>query len=226
MGAGNLLGKLAGSMAIDRAPGMASNFVRQAFDRAVDGAGPLSGAAEAADKRLEEHNGDIAKAIDSLIDSHVRLATAQGFVTNLGGLVTVAVMIPANISGLALLQCHMVAGIAHLQGYDLSDPRVRNAVLACMLGEDTVKGLIKNKKLPSTPMAVATAPGYDAELDQRIATEVATELIGRVAGKRTVTFIARRAPLIGGGVGAVSDGFRTYQVGKFAAKELRARKRP
>ncbi|MDQ3481759.1 MAG: EcsC family protein, partial [Actinomycetota bacterium] len=187
-------------------------------------AGPMRGAAEAADKRLAEHDGNVSEAIDSLIDSHVRLATAQGFVTNLGGLVTVAVMIPANISGLALLQCHMVAGIAHLQGYDLDDPRVRNAVLACMLGEGAVKGLVKNKKLPSTPMAIATAPSHDAELDRRIAAEVAAELIGRVAGKRTVTFIARRAPIIGGGVGAVSDGFRTYQVGRFAARELRARR--
>ncbi len=224
MGAGNLLGRIAGSVATDRAPGLTSNFVRQAFDRAVDGAGPMRGAAEAADKRLAEHDGNVSEAIDSLIDSHVRLATAQGFVTNLGGLVTVAVMIPANISGLALLQCHMVAGIAHLQGYDLDDPRVRNAVLACMLGEGAVKGLVKNKKLPSTPMAIATAPSHDAELDRRIAAEVAAELIGRVAGKRTVTFIARRAPIIGGGVGAVSDGFRTYQVGRFAARELRARR--
>lgn len=224
MGAGNLLGRIAGSVATDRAPGLTSNFVRQAFDRAVDGAGPMRGAAEAADKRLAEHDGNVSEAIDSLIDSHVRLATAQGFVTNLGGLITVAVMIPANISGLALLQCHMVAGIAHLQGYDLDDPRVRNAVLACMLGEGAVKGLVKNKKLPSTPMAIATAPSHDAELDRRIAAEVAAELIGRVAGKRTVTFIARRAPIIGGGVGAVSDGFRTYQVGRFAAKELRARR--
>lgn len=224
MGAGNLLGRIAGSVATDRAPGLTSNFVRQAFDRAVDGAGPMRGAAEAADKRLAEHDGNVSEAIDSLIDSHVRLATAQGFVTNLGGLVTVAVMIPANISGLALLQCHMVAGIAHLQGYDLDDPRVRNAVLACMLGEEAVKGLVKNKKLPSTPMAIATAPSHDAELDRRVAAEVAAELIGRVAGKRTVTFIARRAPIIGGGVGAVSDGFRTYQVGRFAAKELRARR--
>ncbi|MBA2444901.1 MAG: EcsC family protein [Nocardioidaceae bacterium] len=225
MGVGNVLGRIAGSVATDRAPGLASNFVRQAFDRAVDGAGPMRGAAEAADKRLEEHNGNVTEAIDALIDAHVRMATAQGFVTNLGGLLTVAVMIPANISGLALLQCHMVAGIAHLQGYDVTDPRVRNAVLACILGEDTVRGLVKNKKLPSTPMAIATAPSYDFELDRRIASEVAAELIGRVAGKRTVTFIARRAPIIGGGVGAVTDGFRTYQVGKFAAKELRARKR-
>ncbi|MEJ7743154.1 MAG: EcsC family protein [Nocardioidaceae bacterium] len=225
MGAGNVLSRLAGSVATDRVPGLAAGFVRQAFDRAVDGTGPLRGAAEAADKRLAEHNADIDEAIDALVDAHVRMATAQGFVTNLGGLVTVALMIPANISGLALLQCHLVGGIAHLRGYDLADPRVRNAVLACILGEDTVKSLVKNKKLPSTPMAIATAPGYDAELDQRIASEVAAELIGRVAGKRTISVIARRTPLVGGGVGAVSDGFRTYQIGRFAKKELRSRKR-
>ena len=42
----------------------------------------------------------------------------------------------------------MVAGIAHLRGYDLDDPRVRNAILACLLGEDAVKSLVKKRKLP------------------------------------------------------------------------------
>ena len=42
---------------------------------------------------------------------------------------TVAITIPANITGLALIQCRMIAGIAHLRGYDLDDPRVRNAIL-------------------------------------------------------------------------------------------------
>ena len=68
----------------------------------------------------------------------MRYAGAQGFVTNLGGLVTAAVTIPANITGLALIECRMIAGIAHLRGYDLDDPRVRNAILVCMLGEDEV----------------------------------------------------------------------------------------
>ena len=74
-----------------------------------------------------------------VIENHVRYAGAQGFVTNLGGLATAAVALPTNITGLALIQCRMVAGIAHLRGYDLDDPRVRNAILACILGEDAVK---------------------------------------------------------------------------------------
>ena len=225
MGAGAIVGKVLGASATRRAPGLAGNFVRQAFDRAVDGVGPLKGAADAADARLAECDGDAEKAIDKLIDSHVRLAGAQGFATNLGGLVTMAVTIPANISGLALLQCHLVAGIAHLRGYSLTDPRVRNAVLACILGADTVTALVKEHRLPGAPMVIATAPHHDPELDQRIATEVATALISQVAGKRTAAFVGRRVPVIGGGVGALTDGYDTYKVGRYAAKELRQRPR-
>jgi uncharacterized protein (DUF697 family) len=210
-------------VAIRTAPGLAANFVRLAFDRAVDGVGPLRGAAASADHQLAEHGGDVDRAVRALVDSHVRLAGIQGFVTNIGGLVTMAVTIPANISGLALLQCHLVAGIAHLRGYDLDDARVRNAVMACLVGEDGVKALVRSRKLPSSPMAIATAPHHDPALDHKIASEVAGELIARVAGKRTIAMIARRTPVLGGGVGAVTDGFATYQVGRYAANQLKPR---
>ena len=93
------------------------------------------------------------------------MAGAQGFLTNIGGLVTMPVAVPANIAGLALLQCRMVAGIAHLRGYDLEDKRTRNAILASLLGEERMLALIKKKKLPGTPMALATAPVHDPHLE-------------------------------------------------------------
>ena len=217
-------GRLVAPIALKATPGLASGFVRQAFDRAVDGTGPLRGAAEAADRRLVDHEGKVAPAIGALVDAHVKLAGAQGFVTNLGGFVAMTVTVPANVSGLALLQCHMVGGIAHLRGYDLADPRVRNAVMACMLGRDTVKRLVKKGTLPSSPMAIATAPAYDPSLDDRIAAEVASELLTRVAGKRGAAALVKKMPLVGGGIGAVTDGLLTFQVGQYAAKELRSRR--
>ncbi len=226
MGASNIVAKVMGASAAKRAPELAAGFVRQAFDRAVDGAGPLKGAAEAADQKLADCDGDVDEAISKLLDSHVRLAGVQGFVTNLGGLVTMAMAIPANITGLALLQCHLVAGIAHLRGYSLTDPRVRNAILACILGDDGVKSLVKDRRLPGAPMLIATAPHHDPELDHQIASEVATALITQVAGKRTAAVVGRRMPLIGGGVGAVTDGWDTYRVGRYAAQELKQRPRP
>jgi len=224
MGKSKVAGKLVAPIALKAAPAITSSFVRQAFDRAVDGVGPLKGAAESADHRLAQHDGKVDKAIGSLVDSHVQLAGIQGFLTNIGGLVALTVTVPANISGLALLQCHMVGGIAHLRGYDLEDPRVRNAVLACMLGGDTIQHLLKRKKIPTSPMAMATAPTYDPNLDDRITAEVASELLARVAGKRTVAALGRKVPIVGGGFGAVADGYATYQVGRYAAKDLRSRR--
>jgi hypothetical protein len=207
------------------APRLTTNVVFEALDKAIKGVGPLAGAAAAAEKQLAEKPGDIDRAVHEVIELNVRLAGLQGFVTNIGGLVTATVTIPANIAGMALVQCRMVAGIAHLRGYDLNDPRVRNAILACLLGEDTVKVAVKKKRIPARPLAIATAPTYDPELNRIMAAEVTSELITKVAGKRLAVTIGRRVPVVGGIVGAGADGYATWRIGRYADRELILRKR-
>src|SRR3954467_10941927 len=152
------LGKQLAPRIGELAPGLTTTFVREALHRAIAGVGPLPPASKAAEAQLREQKGDVERAVHEVIENHVRYAAAQGFLTNVGGMVTVALTIPTNITGLALIQSRMIAGIAHLRGYDLQDPRVRNAVLATMIGEDGVNTLIKKRKLPAPPMALATAP--------------------------------------------------------------------
>ena len=207
------------------APQATAGFVHQALERAIRGVGPLDAAALAAEKHLDDANGDVDAAIKQVIESHVRLAGAQGFATNIGGLVTMAVTVPANVAGLALIQCRMVAGIVHLRAYDLEDPRVRNAILACLMGEEKLLALIKQKKLPGTPMALATAPVHDPHLNGVVANEVAAELFTKVAGKRIATTVGRRVPVVGGLVGAGTDGYATWQVGRYVDREFLARRR-
>jgi hypothetical protein len=225
MGIGSSLGKSLAPQVQRLAPELTASFVHEALTRAIRGVGPLPPAAEAADKQLAEQKGDVERGVHEVIENHVRYAGAQGFVTNLGGLVTAALTIPANVSGLALIQCRMVAGIAHLRGYDLDDPRVRDAILACMLGEETVRKLVKRRKLPAPPMAIATAPTHDPHLDSVMAAEVASELITRVAGKRIATTVGRRVPVVGGVIGMGADAFATWQVGRYADRELLPRTR-
>lgn len=225
MGIGGSLGKALAPQVQRLAPEMTANFVHEALTRAVNGAGPLPGAAHAAEKQLTEQGGDVDAAVHELVENHVRYAGLQGFATNLGGLVTAAVTIPANIAGLAMLQARMVAGIAHLRGYDLEDRRVRNAILATMLGEDTVVSLVRKKVLPAPPMAIATAPAYDPHLDRLVAAEVTSELLTRVAGKRVASTVGRRVPVIGGLVGAGADGYATWKIGRYADRELLPRPR-
>ncbi len=202
------------------APGVTAAFVREALHRAIHGIGPLAPAYAAADKQLAEQRGDVDRAIREVIENHVRYAGAQGFLTNLGGLATMAFTVPTNISGLALVECRMIAAIAHLRGYDLDDPRVRNAVLVCLLGEEPVRRLVSERKLPAPPMALATAPAHDPSIDRVISAEVAADLVAKVAGKKLVVTVGRRIPLVGGLVGMGADGYATWKIGRYADREL------
>jgi hypothetical protein len=202
------------------APELTTTFVREALVRAINGIGPFPPAARAAEKQLAEQRGDVERGIHEVIENHVRYAGAQGFVTNLGGLAMMTVMVPANISGLALVQCRMIAGIAHLRGYDLTDPRVKNAVLVCLLGEETVAARVADRKIPAPPMAIATAPAHDPTLDQVVSAEVAGDLVARVAGKRVAGKAGRRIPLVSGFIGAGVDGYATWRIGRYADREL------
>jgi hypothetical protein len=220
MGVGKTLAKSLVPAAVVIAPQVTAGFVREVLDRAIDGFGPFPGAAKAAEQRLADAHGDVDQAIHDLIESHVRVAGMQGFATNIGGFATLMLTMPANITGLAIVQCRQVAGIAHLRGYDLDDRRVRNAVLACLLGEDSLDALVEQGSLPSTPMAIATAAVHDPELDRQVASLVTTELLARLTGRRVIIGVGRRTPLLGGGLGAVSDAYWTYRVGRYADREL------
>ena len=208
---------------ISVAPSMAAGYVRTMLDKAIDGIGPLRSAAATANSRLVDANGDVEEAVKALTRLHVGLAGVQGFVTNLGGIASLAVAMPANVVGVTLVQCHLVAGIAHLRGYDLEDARVRNAILACMLGEDEVRDLVRTSSFPSSPMGIATSPVHDPLLDELVSREVTTDLLARTAGRRAVTMVGRRVPLLGGVVGGGSDALMTWQIGQYAARELRDR---
>lgn len=207
------------------APGLTSSFVHQALDKAIAGVGPLPSAAAAAEKQLAEQHGDVEDAIHEVIENHVRYAGAQGFLTNIGGLVTMAVTVPVNLSGLALIQCRMVAGIAHLRGYELADPRTRDAILACLLGEERILRMVKSHTLPGTPMEIAAAAVHDPALDQLLGTEVAAELVTRATGKRLAATVGRRVPVVGGVVGAGTDAFVTWKIGRYVDREFLPRRR-
>lgn len=61
---------------------------------------------------------------------------ANGFVTSLGGFITMPVALPANVTGFYLLATRMVAAVAKARGYDLTQPHIRSAVLLSLVGAD------------------------------------------------------------------------------------------
>jgi hypothetical protein len=208
-----------GKQVAARTPEVAGGMLRSIVDFAIYGNEALPGAKTIAARALQER-GDREAAIDSLVMQHIGLASAQGFLTSVGGLITLPVGLPANIAGMAVLGVRMVASVAHLRGYELDDPRVRSAVTLAMLGDDQVRKLISTGKLPTTPLAVATAPVFDPELERKISERVMGSLASRMGGKHLAVVVVRRIPLVGGGVGAVVDGWLTFGLAAYVKREF------
>jgi hypothetical protein len=74
---------------------------------------------------------------------------SAGFITGLGGPVTLPLAVPSSILSSWLLQARLVAAIAELGGHDLKDPRIRSLVLWALLG-DAVKEVLKSAGVPLT----------------------------------------------------------------------------
>ncbi|GAA2180573.1 EcsC family protein [Brooklawnia cerclae] len=205
------------------APSGAGWVLRRLVDFGIEGTDQLPGARVSAGHHLERH-GSVEAAVDALIVTHTALSGTQGFITNLGGLATLLIGAPANLASIAALQSRMVGAIAHLRGYDLDDSRVRHAILMTLLGKTIVDDLVASGDLPGTPLVVATAPGIDRNLEQLIAQRVMTAMLTAAGGKQLVSIVAKRIPIIGGGVGLATDSWNTIAVGRYAREQFVSRR--
>ena len=75
-------------------------------------------------------------------------------------------------------------------------------------------------------MAIATAPVHDPHLDTLVASEVASELLTVVAGKKLATTVGRRVPVVGGLVGLGIDGVNTWRIGRYVDSGVPAAQPP
>lgn len=205
------------------AEGLTTDAFHQLLEIAIEGRAKLPGARAAARSLLEQRR-DPEVAITWLINQHVALAGGQGFLTNWGGLLVSIVTIPANMAAATFLQARMVAGIAHLRGYELRDPRVRTAILMVMLGSSATASLVAKGVLPSSAAAVATAPVFDPQLDNAVSKALFDHTMNQVSGKRLGVWVGKRIPFVGGGVGAAVDGWATHAIARHALAEFVSRR--
>ncbi|MDR1386750.1 MAG: EcsC family protein [Propionibacteriaceae bacterium] len=201
------------------APDAFAEWFRRLTELALNGTTGLPPARQTAERALRRHR-TVDAAIESLVRRHVVMASAQGFVTNLGGGLVSIVGAPANLAGVVMVQTRLIGCVAHLHGYDLDDPRVRTAVVMCLLGPKELRRQVKRGELPSTPLAVATAPVHDPALTNQVAKRVLNWVLADLGSIDVIGFLARRTPILGGGVGAVGDAYATARVARCARAHL------
>lgn len=188
------------------------------YNQAVEGAPGLPSAVTLADNYLSKYeNSD--KAIDNLVKWQIAKCTTSGFLSGLGGLITLPVAVPANIASVLYVQIRMIAAIAHMRGYDLKDDEVKTLVYVTLTGQSVAEigksigvqfamkaGTAQLKRLPGTVLV---------KINQAVGFRLVTKF-----GSKGLINLGKAIPLLGGAVGGGFDAATTKIIAKNAKKNL------
>ena len=158
---------------------------------------------------------------DEHMTSIIRWTAAQagavGFTSNIGGVLTLPIALPANIAGVSALQIHMVQEIARARGHDLSSDEVKILTIAC-LGGGAVVDVLKSFGInASVRVAQRAVTQLSAQTLARISQVIGAKLVAR-AGGQGLANLARFVPLVGGVVGGSVDAAATFAIAEAAKR--------
>jgi hypothetical protein len=186
------------------------------LEHGIRGLGPLAGAESLADEylRAAKYRDDDAR-VAALVNWETTKNFTTGFLTGLGGFITLPVAIPTALAASWLVQARMAAAIARVYGHALEDERVRTRILLALAGDvarDAMRdlGIKTGDKL--TQRAVEQIPGrLLVEVNKRVGAKLASQV-----GARVLFRFPRAVPVLGGFVGGALDAVVCRKVGATA----------
>lgn len=200
-----------------------------AYEKSVNGVAGLDSAEELAASYTRK-GGSAYEQANSLIRFQNTKAATSGFVTGLGGLITLPVALPANITSVLYVQIRMIAALAHIGENDIRDDRVKTLVYSCLVANSAKEvaksvGVTVSNKIAMN--AVKMLPGKTlVEINKKVGFRLFTKM-----GQTGVINLGKAVPLVGGLVGGSFDAYTTNKIGNvardtFIGKESAADTRP
>jgi uncharacterized protein (DUF697 family) len=187
-----------------------------AYDKAVNGVKGLDTAEQLAQNYMNSED-SLEKQVNSLIKWQNAKAGTSGFVTGLGGIITMPVTLPANITSVLFVQIRMIAAIAHMGGYDLHDDRIKTFVYACLVG-NSAKEVIKSAGVQiSKKLATNAIKSISGKVITQINQKVGFRLLTKF-GEKGVINLGKTVPIVGGVIGGTVDSITTNIIGNTAKK--------
>lgn len=158
---------------------------------------------------------DSEKAIAQFISMQKRKCATTGFVTGLGGLITLPVTLPADLASSLYIEMRMIAAIASMRGYKVTDDKVKTLVYVCLVGNavgDVLKqaGIKTGNKLAAKKLL----PKITGEMIKKINQAVGFRLITK-GGTKGIINLGKAVPVFGGFVGGI---YNWTEVSLFAKK--------
>ena len=184
------------------------------YEKAVNGLPGLDSAYDlAAD--YTKSNESLYSQANSLIRWQNTKAGTSGFLTGLGGIITLPVSVPANVASVMYVQIRMIAALAHMGGHNLHDDRVKSLIFVCLTGnaaKDILKdvGIVVGRKFAENTIKNISGKTITA-INQKVGFRLLTKF-----GETGVINLGKTVPLLGGVIGATFDSVTTNTVGNIA----------
>lgn len=195
----------------------AGKILSAVYEKALEGIPKVSRSVdELADDYLNKHTSP-DKAAKALVKNQVMKCGTSGFITGLGGLITLPVAIPANISSVMYVQLRMIAAIAKIGGYDIHSDQVQTMIYMCLTGAaigDAIKdtGIKVGEK--TLEAAIKKIPGEAlVKINQKIGFRFITKF-----GEKGVINLGKLIPIAGGVIGGSVDVASTVVISKNAIR--------
>ncbi len=185
-----------------------------AYDKAVNG-GPLLDSAQEIAQTYLSGVGTLHEKTNSLIRWQNTKAGTSGFLSGLGGLITMPVTIPANLASVIYVQLRMIAAIAYMGGHDLRNDQVRTLCYACLTG-NAMAEIIKEVGIRiGQKLTVQTIKNISRATIVEINKKVGFRLLTKF-GEKGIVNLGKAIPLIGGIIGGGIDLITTNTIGNIA----------
>lgn len=195
-------------------PSIVMKAMDWAYDKAVNGVGGVDSAENMALDYLQGE-GTLRDKANSLIRWQNTKAGTTGFVTGLGGLLTLPVTLPANITTVLFVQIRMIAAIAKMGGYDLKDDRVKSLVYSCLVASSAADVIKQTGIALGEKMAMSAIKNLSRDVITGINQRVGFRLFTKFGEKGIVNF-GKAIPIIGGIIGGLFDTISTNTIGNVA----------
>lgn len=185
------------------------------YEKAIHPVAGLDSAQDLAQSYLQQ-DGSLYDKINSLIRNQNLKSAGSGFMTNLGGIITLPVAIPANFTSVLFVQLRMIAAIAHMCGYDVHNRKVKTLVYVALCGS-AVSDLLKEVGIRySTQLTANMLNKYlTAEVIKSINKAIGFRLLSRM-GANGVVHTSKIVPILGGLVAGGLDAMTTNIIGNTA----------
>jgi hypothetical protein len=196
----------------------ALTLVKWLSDHAIDGVRPLSSAQDLAAEYLRDQSyASHRQRIDALINWETSKNFTSGFVTGLGGLLTLPFALPAGFAASWVIQARMAAAIARIYGHDLRSNRMRTLIVATLVGDSIAEIATASGIRVGSGIAKAVADRVSRRGFIEFSRRVGSRLL-RMAGQKSSVNLMKGVPLIGGIAGGTLDAVGCRIVGKHARK--------